>query len=72
MLEKYSTGNFSITLKHILSLYEASGASGKEPAAYSGNTRDSSSTPGWGKSPRVENGNPLQYSCLENPMDGGA
>ena len=23
-------------------------------------------------SPRVGNGNPLQYSCLENPMDGGA
>ena len=28
--------------------------------------------PGWGRSPGGENGNPLQYSCLENPMDGGA
>jgi len=25
-----------------------------------------------GRSPREGNGNPLQYSCLENPMDGGA
>ena len=29
-------------------------------------------SPGWEKSPREGNGNPLQYSCLENPMDGGA
>ena len=28
--------------------------------------------PGWGRSPGEGNGNPLQYSCLENPMDGGA
>ena len=71
MLEKHCTCNFSITLNHILFLYKASGASGKEPAANAGNTRDSSSTPGWGKSPRVENGNPLQYSCLVNFMDWG-
>ena len=30
------------------------------------------SIPGLGRSPREENGNPLQYSCLENPMDRGA
>ena len=29
-------------------------------------------TPGSGRSPRVENGKPLQYSCLENSMDRGA
>ena len=29
-------------------------------------------TPGWGRSPGEENGNPLQYSCQENPMDTGA
>ena len=29
-------------------------------------------TPGLGRSPGEGNGNPLQYSCLENPMDGGA
>ena len=28
--------------------------------------------PGLGRSPGEENGNPLQYSCLENPMDQGA
>ena len=28
--------------------------------------------PGLGRSPGGGNGNPLQYSCLENPMDGGA
>ena len=30
------------------------------------------SVPGLGRSPGEENGNPLQYSCLENPMDRGA
>ena len=33
---------------------------------------DLDSIPGLGRSPREGNGNPLQYSCLENPMDGGA
>ena len=35
-------------------------------------TGDSGSIPGLGISPRVGNGNPLQYSCLKNPMDRGA
>ena len=33
---------------------------------------DPGSIPGFGISPGEGNGNPLQYSCLENPMDGGA
>ena len=33
---------------------------------------DSGSVPGLGRSPEEKNGNPLQYSCLENPMDRGA
>ena len=33
---------------------------------------DAGSIPESGRSPGEENGNPLQYSCLENPMDGGA
>ena len=37
-----------------------------------GDTRDTSLIPGSGRSPRGENGNPLQYSCLENSMDRGA
>ena len=36
------------------------------------NAGDLGSIPGLGRSPGEENGNPLQYSCLENPMDGGA
>ena len=34
--------------------------------------RDEGSIPGWGRSPGGGHGNPLQYSCLENPMDRGA
>ena len=41
----------------------------KNPPA---NARDTGSIPGLGKSPRGGNGNPLQYSCLENSMDIGA
>ena len=44
----------------------------KNLPADEGDTRDASSIPGSGRSPREGNGNPLQYSCLENPMDRGA
>ena len=36
------------------------------------NTEDPGSIPGSGRSSGERNGNPLQYSCLENPTDGGA
>ena len=36
------------------------------------NARDLGSIPGWRRSPGEGNGNPLQYSCLENPVDRGA
>ena len=36
------------------------------------NTEDLGSIPGSGRSPGGGNGNPPQYSCLENPMDRGA
>ena len=36
------------------------------------NVGDPGSTPGLGRSPGEGNGNPLQYSCLESPMDGRA
>ena len=42
---------------------------GKEPACQCG---DSGSIPGSGRSPGEGNGNPLQHSCLGNPMDGGS
>ena len=37
-----------------------------------GGIRGTGSIPGSGRSPGEENGNPLQYSCLENPVDRGA
>ena len=39
---------------------------------YCNNVGDLGSIPGSGRFPGEGNGNPLQYSCLENPMDGGA
>ena len=44
----------------------------KNPPANAGDQRDVGSNPGSGRSPGEGNGNPLQYSCLENPMDRGA
>ena len=41
-------------------------------AASASNAGDLGSIPGSGRSPGEGNGNPLQYSCLENPMDGEA
>ena len=45
------------------------GSDGKASACNAG---DPGSIPGSGRSPGEGNGNPLQHSCLENPMDGGA
>ena len=44
----------------------------KNISASVGDIRDSGSIPGLERSPGVGKGNPLQYSCLENPMDRGA
>ena len=41
----------------------------KNLPASSGDARDVGSIPGLGRSPGLGNGNPLHYSCLENPMD---
>ena len=43
----------------------------KNPPANAGDIRDMGSIPGSGKTPGGGHGNPLQYSCLENPMDRG-
>ena len=45
---------------------------GSEVKASACNAGDLGSIPGSGRSPGEGNGNPFQYSCLENPMDGGA
>ena len=44
----------------------------KNLPAKAGDIGDAGSIPGLGRSPGVGNGNPLQYSCLENYMDRGA
>ena len=43
------------------------GLDGNESAS---NAEDPGSIPGWGRSPGGGNGNPLLYSCLENPWTG--
>ena len=45
------------------------GSAVTNPSANAGDTRDIGSIPGSGRSPGEENGNPLQYSCLGNPID---
>ena len=52
-----------------VSLGFPSGSAVKTPPANAG---DTDSIPGWERSPGGGDGNPLQYSCLENPRDGGA
>ena len=44
----------------------------KNPPANVGDVREAGSIPGSGGSPGGGYGNPLQYACLENPMDRGA
>ena len=59
---------FSISLKGELPRW----LSGKEPACSARAAGDMGSIPGLRRSPGGGNGSPLQYSCLEDPMDGGA
>ena len=51
----------------LYSTYDFPGGSDGKASAY--NVEDPGSIPGLGKSPGEGNGNPLQYACLENPMD---
>jgi len=44
----------------------------KNPPADVGDVKDAGSIPGLRRSPEGGHGNPLQYSCLENPMERGA
>ena len=63
-------GGGEIELNCLLVQAFPGGSRGKESNA--GDIRDVGSIPGSGKSPGEGNGNPLQYSCLENAMDRGA
>ena len=50
----------------------ANGSAGKESTCDAGDTGGAGLIPGWGRSSGGGSGNPLQYSCLGNPMDRGA
>ena len=65
-----------ISFNHTVILWTSVKISGgtkvKNPPADAGDIRGTGLIPGLGRSPGEGNGNPLQYSCLENPMDSGA
>ena len=56
-------------LNYLLVTMTAGGSDGKESTSSAGYL---GSIPGLGRTPGEGNGNPLQYPCLENPMDGRA
>ena len=59
--------------KDAVNILDFSGSSVvKDLPASVGDVKDSGSIPESGRSPKEGNGNPLQHSCLENPMDRGA
>ena len=62
-------GDCSHEIKRRSLLGDLPGGSDGKASAY--NVGDLGSIPGLGRSPGEGNGTPLQYSCLENPMDGG-
>ena len=70
-------GTLKSLLQHHSSKASILGPSAGFPGSLDGkasayNAGDPGSIPGSGRSPGEGNGNSLQYSCLENPMDGGA
>ena len=68
-----ATVGFSDFSSSLYCLKSFSGNTGvKTLPVNAGDTGDLGSIPGWGRSPGGGNGNPLQYFCLENPMDRGA
>ena len=69
-----ANGNSTVYIYTCISLYGASQVAlvVKNLLANAGDVRDSGLTPGSGISPGGGHGNPLQYSCLENPRHRGA
>ena len=64
--------NCYVTLSSYVFLKVAALASGSVSKESACNAGDLGLIPGLGRSPGEGNGNPLQYSCLKNSMDGGA
>ena len=62
----------TLFISYVVFLGLARWRSSKESACNAGDVGDMSSIPGLGRSPGVGNGNPFQYSCLENSMESGA
>ena len=62
----------SVLFYHINLTQQCLTLGGSEVKTSAWNAGDPGSIPGSGRSPGEGNGNPLQYSCLENPMEGGA
>ena len=79
LVRKWDSGDFQVKIKIWLYLYSnfvenpTLGFLGstvvRNLSASTGETEDARSIPGLGRSPGEGNGNPLQYFCLENPMD---
>ena len=67
----FRSNTLTVFLKSIEYQYFLNSGS-SEVKASACNAGDLGSIPGSGRSPGEGNGNPLQYSCMENPMDGGA
>ena len=65
-------GDNRITISHNYSFIFMGFPGGSDGKASAYNAGDLGSIPGLERSPGEGNGNPLQYSCLENPMDQGA
>ena len=63
---------WSLIIKEYHKLWFPSWLSRKESICNAGDTGDAGLVPGSGRSPGGGHGNPLQYPCLENPMDRGA
>ena len=74
-INSLSVASFAIIFSHsevclFTLLMDFPGGSDGKASVY--NAGDPGSSPGLGRSPGEGNGNPLQYYCLENPMDRGA
>ena len=71
-MEKYRPHRNTKDYKRLLSTTRLGFPGGLEVKASASNVGDPGSIPGLGRPPGEGNGNPLQHSCLENPMDRGA
>ena len=72
MFTAHQTNHVSINGSNVTNQGFPGGVNGKEPACQCWRHKRRSSIPGSGRSPGGGHGNPLQYSCQENPMDRGA